>query len=177
MKTSVFLSYPRPFNREQEAFIDALKTYMHMRGFEPRTLGVTDYDSDVPLRAIRRLMLESYGIVTVAFRRTKIIKGSSRPGHQHEYSLDEKWLTSPYCQIEPAMAYQIGLPTIILRENCVVPEGLLEKGVTDFYMPVFNLDEPADIYFGSDEWQQLFRRWESRVSRVQENRGMPPKLY
>ncbi|WP_273994670.1 hypothetical protein [Vibrio parahaemolyticus] len=75
------------------------------------------------------------------------------------------------------MAYQIGLPTLILREGCVIPEGLLEKGVTDFYMPEFDLNEPAESYFKSDEWQQLFRKWEARVCRVQEHRGMPPKLY
>jgi len=37
-----------------------------MRGLEPRTLGVTDYDMDAPLKAIRRLMLESNGLITIA---------------------------------------------------------------------------------------------------------------
>ena len=72
MKTSIFLSFPKPFNESQEQFIKQLKDYLLSRGIEPRTLGVTDYDMDAPLKAIRRLMLESNGLITVAFRRALI---------------------------------------------------------------------------------------------------------
>lgn len=65
-KISVFLSYPKPCMREQAVFIDRLCTYLDSRGFAPRTLGVTDYDMDAPLKAIRRLMLESNGLITIA---------------------------------------------------------------------------------------------------------------
>jgi hypothetical protein len=50
-------------------------TYLRGRGLEPRTLGVTDYDMDAPMTAIRRLMLESNGLITVAFRRTEVRDG------------------------------------------------------------------------------------------------------
>ena len=177
MRISIFLSHPKPFNDEQEEFIQTLRAYMIDNGLEPRTLGVTDYDPDVPLKAIRRLMMESNGIVTIAFRRTFIQTGSSKPGHSGEYCLDGKWLTSPYSQIEPAMAYQIGLPSLILREDGVVPEGILEKGVTGYYLPVFNLNKNPDSYFKSEEWVQLFKKWEGNVNRVQEKKGDPPKMY
>ena len=76
MGISVFLSYPKPFNEEQENFISELNKYLTSRGFSPRTLGVSDYDNDAPLKAIRRLMLESNGVITIAFRRTHIIEGN-----------------------------------------------------------------------------------------------------
>ena len=177
MNTSVFLSYPQPFNSDQQAFIDALKQHMISRDLEPRTLGVTDYDPDVPLRAIRRLMLESNGIITVAFRRTLVDQGSSRPGTTSAFSLDGKWLTSPYAQIEPAMAFQIGLPTLILREDGVVPEGILEKGITGLYMPVFNLKTPSASYLLSPEWGQIFKKWIHQVENVRERKGQPPSFF
>jgi hypothetical protein len=68
-KISVFLSYPKPCVNEQQQFIDRICVYLDSCGFAPRTLGVTDYDMDAPLKAIRRLMLESNGLITVAFRR------------------------------------------------------------------------------------------------------------
>ena len=61
MRISVFLSYPKPHLKKQQSFINKLEEYLIMRGLEPRTLGVTDYDMDAPLKAIRRLMLESKG--------------------------------------------------------------------------------------------------------------------
>ena len=122
---------------EQQQFIDRICDYLDGRGFAPRTLGVTDYDRAAPLTAIRRLMLESNGLITVALRRTYIQQGEAN--HQANIvgrepsPVADKWLTSPWAHIEPAMAYQIGLPILILREQGLVEDGLLEKGVVGIY--------------------------------------------
>jgi hypothetical protein len=177
MKRSIFLSYPQPFNAKQNGFINEVSDYLINRGFEPRTLGVTDYDMDAPLKAIRRLMLESNGLITVAFRRTQIKNGASKPGSPEARSLNGIWLTSPYSHIEPAMAFQIGLPVLIIREKGVMADGVLEKGVIGTYMPEFDLDRPASNYLASKEWEQIIHKWEGYVSQVVENKGNPPRLY
>lgn len=177
MGTSVFLSYPKPFNSAQEQFINELTAYLVSRGYSPRTLGVTDYDMDAPLKAIRRLMLESNGLITIAFRRALIKAGTGKPDTSNAYSLNGNWLTSPYSQIEPAMAFQIGLPVLLLREDGVLAEGVLEQGVLGVYMPVFNLENSATDYLQSNEWNQLIRKWENQVGAVVDNKGNPPKLY
>src|ERR1022692_4669180 len=155
-KASVFLSYPKPCMGEQQQFIDRVCGYLDGRGFAPRTLGVTDYDMDAPLKAIRRLMLESNGLITIAFRRTYIERGASNYktnlDNLQPKSIDGQWLTSPWAHIEPAMAYQIGLPILILREQGVIEEGLLQRGVAGIYMPVFDVNGPLDQYFISPEW-------------------------
>ena len=69
MSSSIFLSYPRPYLKKQEEFIERITHYLEERYLQPRTLGVTDYDMDAPLTAIRSLMLESNRLVTIAFRR------------------------------------------------------------------------------------------------------------
>lgn len=180
MSSSIFLSYPKPFLKKQEIFIKKLAKYLQKRGLEPRTLGVTDYDMDAPLTSIRRLMLESNGLVTIAFRRSFIKDGIGKPQSDigdKEYDLSNKWLTSPYCQIEPAMAYQLGLPILILREKGVIAEGILEKGVTGMYMPTFDLENNLDEFFRSEEFIQIINKWEGCVRRVVENKGIPQLLY
>ncbi len=102
-KISVFLSYPKPCTGRQQQFIDGVYEYLDGRGFAPRTLGVTDYDVDAPLKAIRRLMLESNGLITVAFRRAFIKDGMGNyqadlVGAQ-TYSLSGRWLTSPWAHM------------------------------------------------------------------------------
>lgn len=180
MNISVFLSYPKPYMKAQKDFIERITKYLMSRGLEPRTLGVTDYDMEEPLIAIRRLMIESNGLLTVAFRRGYIQHGQGRPDsdiYESNYDLSDKWITSPYCQIEPAMAFQLGLPILILKEKGVIAEGILEKGVTGTYLPEFDLKNPIEQYFGSREWQQLIGKWEILVRKVVENKGCPPKLY
>lgn len=154
MKDSVFLSYPKPYLEKQKQFIEKVVSYLENRGLQPRTLGVTDYDMDAPLTAIRRLLLESNGLIAIAFRRSLIVKGTGKPDSdigENAYDLTNQWLTSPYCQIEPAMAFQLGLPVLIIREKGVVEEGILEKGVLGVYMPEFDLDSDIDAYFASKE--------------------------
>ena len=180
-KISVFLSYPKPCMQEQADFIETMCAYLDSRGFAPRTLGVTDYDMDAPLKAIRRLMLESNGLITVALRRTYIEKGSgnfrTNLAKLETYNLDDRWLTSPWSHIEPAMAYQLGLPILILRETNVLQDGLLEKGVVGTYMPEFDLDDPREDYFRTPEWDDLIRKWERQVRNVVDRKGSPPQLY
>jgi hypothetical protein len=78
MNISIFLSYPKPCFDMQQQFVAQVTDYLLQRGLAPRTLGITDYDMDAPLKAIRRLMLESNGLITIAFRRTFVAKGTAR---------------------------------------------------------------------------------------------------
>lgn len=181
MNISIFLSYPKPCSKSQREFIECVRTYLTGRGFSPRTLGVTDYDMDAPLRAIRRLMRESNGLVTVAFRRTFIEKGASHYRTDieelKEIPVDGKWLTSPWAQIEPAMAYQLGLPILIFRESGVFADGILERGVVGLYMPEFDLGKAIGDYFKSAEWSEVMGKWEGFVRGVVDKKGNPPELF
>ena len=181
MRIPIFLSYPKPHMALQQQFIKAIVEYLQDHGFEPRTLGVTDYDMSAPLKAIRRLMLESNGLITVALKRTHVLSSRVRAGADlpdaAETTQDNSWLTSPYCQIEPAMAYQLGLPILLLREKGVIADGLLERGVVGSYMPEFDLAKPLKEYFNASGWKDVIGRWEGFVRAVVETKGNPPKLF
>lgn len=181
MSIPVFLSYPKPHQKNQASFVDGLSTYLKERGLEPRTLGVNQYDMDAPLTAIRRLMLESNGLITVAFRRLWVEAGAWRKDASLD-GVEEKpvrgvWLSSPYSQIEPAMAYQLGLPILLLREVGVVEDGVLERGAVGTYMPEFSVDQDPLQYLKTAEWASLIGKWEGYVRSVVDAKGRPPKLY
>jgi hypothetical protein len=177
----VFFSYPKPWSEDQERFIERVYSYLERRGFQPRTLGVTDYDMDAPLHAIRRLMLESNGFVTVALKRTHVEAGTMmRRGPEssfEEMPLGDRWLTTPWPHIEAAMAFQLGLPVLVFRERGVIADGVLETGVIGAYMPEIDPSADLDDYFSSPEWTQPMGQWEGRVRRVIEHKGKPPALY
>lgn len=180
-KTPVFLSYPKPFDNRQRTFVQTLSKHLSERGFAPRTLGVTDYNNRAPLQAVRKIMLESYGLITVAFRRTYLEKATGNYRTDIDslepYDLSNTWITSPWAHIEPAMAYQIGLPIMILRELGVVADGVLDKGVVGQYMPAFDLEDDTSDYLQSREWWHLMRDWEGDVRAAENHRAEPPRLY
>jgi hypothetical protein len=166
---------------QQQKFITKLCDYLDDRGFAPRTLGVTDYDMDAPLKAIRRLMRESNGLITVAFRRTYVHQAVGNYltdlADRKSYDMSGVWLTSPWSHIEPAMAYQLGLPILILKESKVVADGMLERGVVGTYMPEFDVENPTQEYLESPEWRQLIWKWEGQVRAVVDRKGNTPQLY
>lgn len=180
MKISVFLSYPKPITSQQEMFLQKTSSYLDNRGLAPRTLGVTDYDLEAPLKAIRRMLLECNGLISIAFRRSLIVQGVSKYGTDLptliQQPLDNIWLTSPWSQIEGAMAYQLGLPILLFREKEVLAEGIFERGVVGLYMPEFDVSE-TDQYFNSLEWSEIMGKWEGYVRSVVDKKGNPPQLY
>jgi|tagenome__1003787_1003787.scaffolds.fasta_scaffold20957989_5 hypothetical protein len=187
MSISVFLSHPRPASAAQRQFIAALTDYLRAREFAPRTLGITDYDMNAPMTAIRRLLLDASGVLTVALKRILIVDGqvlSSREtrgggaGEDSVESVGGAWLTSVWSHIETAMAYQLGLPILHIRESGVRPDGLLERGIVGLCGPEFDLDAAApEDYVGSGEWVGVSGQWEGYVRAVYDARGAPPMLW
>lgn len=174
----VFVSAPKSYLIRQEKFLNEIELLLGSHDLRPTTLGRSDYDMDAPLEAIRRLMASSCGLICVAFRRTFIEHGRDRPSsdkNEKEQSKDGAWLTSSYSQIEPAMAYQIGLPILLWREEGVVADGIFDRGSVGLSMPVFDLDAPPNL--SHSEWGQPLREWIDRVRSVYRKRGTPPRLW
>jgi hypothetical protein len=179
-KIPVFLSCPKPHMRSQKLFLEAVEQKLSERNFESRTLGRNDYDMDAPLEGIRRLMVGSCGLVALCFRRTYIDSATERRNADlataSERQFGDAWLTSPYCQIEPAMAFQLGLPMLIWREKGVIADGVLDRGALGISMPEFDLDgDLPDLNVA--EWQQPMEDWICRARSVFRRRGTPPALY
>jgi len=134
----IFLSCPQPYLKSQELFLNKLRENLRKHGLDPRTIGETDYTMDAPLIGIRSLLFETDGLIAIALKRHHVINGISRDDSDMGYDssiLDNRYFTSPFCQIEPAMAYQLGLPTLVFREKDVIAEGMLEPRATGMYTP------------------------------------------
>lgn len=165
----VFLSYANPFNSLQTQFLNTIIEEIREELLFPRTLGRSDQYVETPLISIRRMMLSSYGLIAVAFRRAFVTKATARPGTPQEQVFENFWLSSPYLQIEPAMAIQAGLPVMILVENGVSMNGtfggVLELGAGPYNIIQFSLQNEQSItdFFNNVFWRETFVDWVGRV--------------
>lgn len=169
----VFFSYPQPFNRRQERFVLLLVEKLRAMGIEPRTVGVTSVHHGNPMDAIRQLINESSGLLVLALRRLQVTSGISKPvsdnGHAPQV-LDEQWLTSPFSHIEPAMAFQAGLPILAAREKGVLAHGMLDSGITGPSLTSFDLDQDHHVQLNASEWTDRLLQWKSAIKKFQEMR-------
>jgi hypothetical protein len=173
---SVFLSHPRPNNPSQQRLVDRIREYFRDRDLEPRTLGVSDYDTEAPLARIRRLMLECNGVLVLGLRRYRVDQGAAvyldNSGATVERPISGKWITSPWCHIEAGMGFQLGLPVLAFREAGVVADGVLERGVMASCMPEIALDGQGDEFLATQEGKQLINRFEADVRDLRRQKGI-----
>lgn len=175
----VFLSYATPYNALESEFLAAVIEQMRENLLFPRTLGRSDQYTETPLTSIRRMVLSSYGLLAVAFRRTFVEQAASRPGTAREQTFTNFWLTNPYLQIEPSMAYQQGLPIVLFVESGVstnsVFGGILEQGGAPFTIITFSLNSEQDIpdFFNSVFWKETFLDWTGNVRDCYDLRTQP----
>lgn len=165
----IYLSYPTPHTSLQLKFIEYLKEDLIKRGVFPRNVGSSEYSMDAPLTAISRVMTEVQGCLCVAFRRVYIEnavmkKGANVSGQQQE-NMNQYWYTSPFVHIEPAIAIQMKLPTLIFKEKGVAREGMLDPAIRGFYLPEFELsaEEPISAFFESQMYVQLIEQYMEKV--------------
>lgn len=128
----LFISYSRPVFGYQEGVLEKVLAHLHeLDSIEIALLGISDDRSSDPLRAIVDAIRDSSALVALAFRRNLIEEGTQRhvdpTGSVSLRSIRSEWLTSSYCHIEVALAYQLQLPLLILEETGVVPEGVLDR--------------------------------------------------
>ncbi|MDY6228532.1 hypothetical protein [Clostridium sp.] len=156
----VFLSHPSKLNSKQREFVEIIIKEIRKALFFPRTLPNTEQYPETPLTNIRRMILSSYGFIALDLAQIEVrtLQNNLRQ------SIDSTtWEGSPFAQIEPAMAYQFGLPMLLIRESTVEKIGIWSYGITPFLLLEWNPNLPLSDFFNSSAWLEIFQNWISQV--------------
>ena len=79
------------------------------------------------------MITSSYGLVAANLRLLKVkVTETTRGDNPPQPPNDEFWIGTPFSQIEPTMAYQYGLPLILIIEKGMVQEGVYGFGIGPF---------------------------------------------
>lgn len=142
MSIDVFISVGRNSKPEHEKFISEIEQFLRNNGINPRAVGRTDFSSIQPLKFIEKVMNECSGTVVIAFERIHIDQGFEKRSTNAEKPLSNVNITTVWNQIEPAMAYVLGHPLLVIVENGIRSEGLLEVGY-DWYVQWVDIEASA----------------------------------
>ncbi|MCJ8009309.1 hypothetical protein ACFFF5_12905 [Lederbergia wuyishanensis] len=140
-----------PFSKEQEFVIRMFREIKRVLLF-PRTIPNTDQYPDTTLENIRRAVNSSYGAAAVLLKQT-------RPTDQGEPY-------SPFLQIEPSMAYQRGLPLLLVKQSTVKAGGIWgDAGPLAPFTPLIWFSDTTSVneFFNSVQWQEALQNWAGQV--------------
>lgn len=173
-RVPVFLSHPSRLNSTQQQFVDAIIKQIKSALLFPRTLPITEQYPETPLTNIRRMMLSSYGLVALNLKQRQVSVIQNNLGQPQDLVV---WEGSPFAQIEPAMAYQYGLPILLIREIDVEQIGIWSFGIGPFLILEWNSNAPLGEFFTSNAWLEIFQNWISHVRNGFYIQTQPPFQY
>ena len=142
MVRSVFISMGTPFTAHQADFSEALMELLRENRIDPRVMNKTDYPTGNPLKGISSVLAACDRAIVVAFERKHFPTGVEKRGSEAAVALGATSYPTPWNQIEAAMAYQRGLPILVLAEKELQVEGLLEEKY-DWYVDRIDINAVA----------------------------------
>ena len=152
---NIFLSIGRPYNEKYKKFADALIEYGRNREFNLQSVGYNVGLHNSPLVKITEVLQGSKGAIVVAFSRIHVQKGSEKG-----VELEDAHITTPWNQIEAAMAYVQHIPILVIAEKGLKKEGLIEIGngwyVHEMEMVPESLKEES-FELSFNEWAQTVK--------------------
>jgi hypothetical protein len=156
----VFVSVGGTANDSQERFVSAIEDRLRAAGLIPHTVGRNEFGADAPLMTVRNLMDKCRGTVVVALERMYFEKGVDKPGGPKSSPLVDIRLSTPWNQIEGAMAYSRNHPLLVIVEKGLKAEGLLEPN-NGWYVLTVDPDAPS---LNTKEFNGVFSDWKDRVA-------------
>jgi len=155
-----FLSHPSRLNSLQQEFVDIIIRQIRKALLFPRTLPISEQYPETPLTNIRRMMLSSYGFIALNLKQRQVNVIQNNLGEPQNLLV---WEGSPFAQIEPAMAYQYGLPILLIRETGVEQSGIWSFGIGPFLILEWDPSKPLEEFFRSNAWLEIFQNWIAQV--------------
>jgi hypothetical protein len=136
---NVFISHPTPYNKYQETFLSLIELELKKHGLNPTNLGKNNWSFRSPLKPIKEIMDTCVAAVVIGLERHHSLIGYEKEFSKSSKELIHKYSSSPWIQIEAGMAYQAGLPILILKEDKVYDEGILDPQISDSFVFEFEL--------------------------------------
>jgi hypothetical protein len=136
---NVFISHPSPYNKAQHVFLSLIDVELKKHGLIPTNLGKNNWSFESPLKPIKRIMDTCVAAIVIGLERHHSYIGYEKEFSKDSKELCHKYTSSPWIQIEAGMAYQAGLPILILKESRVYSEGILDPQISDSFVFEFEL--------------------------------------
>src|SRR5438270_7988501 len=140
-KMQVFISVQWALNEKQQLLLNAVE--MHLKQLSLSSIRIEKNSSNIfddPFPKIRRTLSNCHGAIVIAFERLCCVSGIEYLG-KDLISFDDRRSSSLWNHIEAAMAYQAGLPVLILQEVSLRQEGIIDKQLTSVKIIGFCVDD------------------------------------
>ena len=139
---SIFFSMPSVMSKENELLTKDYKAYLEGLGYNVIYYIKDDYPSFGQLNRIREKILASSAMVAFGFKQTNIHDATFRPQTNNEEKWNDKWLATPWNEIEVGMGLMKGMP-MFLGEDPHIEMGIFESNLSECFGANVSTDDDS----------------------------------
>lgn len=130
---TVFFSMPGMMSKEDEIMTKDFKKTLEKKGFEVIYYTKDDYPRFGQFNRVRKDIMRSTGMVAFGLKQLNIQQATYRPGTPDEEKWKEKWLSTPWNEIEVGMGLMAGIP-ILLASVPEINNGVFDHELSECYV-------------------------------------------
>jgi hypothetical protein len=165
MRIPVFVSAPSPENLspEQEKSAIIIHQLITRYKLEWRSLGRSDYPTDLPLKEVLRMVKHCSGGIILGFEQFRATKGESKPDTRKAKAIKSPVsFPTPWNHLEGGILFSAGLPMMIFREPDI-SGGVFDLGTSEVF--IHAMPSPAMSKQALDDLDSVFQNWVAKVRR------------
>lgn len=138
----IFFSMPSVMSKENELLTKDYKTYLEGLGYKVFYYIKDDYPSFGQLNRIREKILASSAMVAFGFKQTNIHKATFRPQTNNEEKWNDKWLATPWNEIEVGMGLMKGMPILLVKDPHI-DMGIFDSNLSECFVANVSTDDDS----------------------------------
>lgn len=133
LNKSIFFSMPSVMSKENELLTKDYKAYLEGLGYSVIYYIKDDYPSFGQLNRIREKILASSAMVAFGFKQTNIHDATFRPQTNSEEQWNDKWLATPWNEIEVGMGLMKGMPILLVKDP-QIDMGIFDRNLSECFV-------------------------------------------
>ncbi len=130
---TIFFSMPGELAKEDEIVTKNYKDFLEDSGYEVIYYKRDDYPRFGQLNRVKEGINCSCGMIAFGFKQIEISNGKYRPGTDEELEWKNKWLSTPWNEIEVGIGLSVGIP-ILLVHDPIINEGVFDDGLSECFV-------------------------------------------
>ena len=139
---SIFFSMPSVMSKENELLTKDYKAYLEGLGYNVIYYIKDDYPSFGQLNRIREKILASSAMVAFGFKQTNIHNATFRPQTNNEEKWNDKWLATPWNEIEVGMGLMKGMPILLVKDPHI-DMGIFDSNLSECFVANVSTDDDS----------------------------------
>lgn len=130
---TIFFSMPGCLSKKDEILTKDYKKILEDKGFDVIYYQKDDYPQFGQFNKIRQSILDSSGMIAFGLKQINIKDGVYHPDTNQEVQMADKWLPTPWNELEVGMGLMNNLPILLVKDP-VIETGIFDKSLSECFV-------------------------------------------